>query len=137
MRLEIVKLTEHSKLRKKMKSFNQFLIALVLALTSQLTLTAHANSANQNFTGEFTETATGHYCYQTEEDAYNQALHWLQSKADKKCALQKATRVSNIDERWHFCSVNVQATFICENKVTCKPEKYWLRCCDKNGCWIE
>lgn len=120
-----------------MKSFNQFLIAATLVLVSQFLLTPHANAANQNYANEFTEMATGHYCYQTEEDAYNQALHWLQSKADKKCASQKATRISSVDERWHFCSVNVQATFICESQVTCKPEKYWIRCCDKSGCWIE
>lgn len=89
---------------------------------------------------DFKVSSTGYFCHQDPEDAYTAALTRLQISADNICKNSRAILVTNIVEQVNYCSIKLNAGYICENnRVTCRPRNYHLKCCDRltNSCWIE
>lgn len=89
---------------------------------------------------DFLAKAVGHFCYQESEYVYKQALSRLQINADNICKDSKAIRVTEFLSQSNYCSVTVEAGFICENsRIYCKPKMYTIKCCDRvsGACWFE
>lgn len=90
--------------------------------------------------GQFKVESTGHFCFQTYEEAYGQALSMLQEKANKTCTSDSAHQITEIQQSIKGCSVKLKASFLCEeHRIFCKPKQYWIKCCDQisKQCWAE